>query len=296
MPTRIASDGLRARENGEWAVTKLRFLDKFGPPAIDATRRKRRRVFVDLFGGPGLNIDPRSGAEFPASSLRVLQMTGAQHPDLAFTDAVLVNLNRLDHRALETRVGRLLDSGASRIPRDCIRVLRNDANGILDVLLADYHRLDYLWVFADLEAPRQFPFSSVEALRGRGHESVDLYALFPLEMGILRLTSYQSRELDRYASILTPFFGTDEWRGIVERRMTSGTDRVNACRRELEELYVRQLRRQWQFVERVCEVRTTGRRGLYRMLFATDHEAGKNIAQWAKRHWAQDAGQGDFGL
>jgi three-Cys-motif partner protein len=296
LSTRIGSDGLRARENGQWAITKLRFLDRFGPPAIDATRRKRRRVFIDLFAGPGLNIDPRSGAEFPASSLRVLQMSGAQHPSLAFTDAVLVNLNRLDHGALETRVDRLVESGASRIPRDRLRVLRNDANGILDAVLAEYHRLDYLWVFADLEAPRQFPFSTVEVLRSRGHRSIDLYALFPLEMGILRLTSYQPRELDRYASILTPFFGTDEWRSIVERRMTSGFDRINTCRRDLEELYIQRLRRHWLHVDRVCEVRTVGRRGLYRMLFATDHEAGKNIAQWAKRHCAPDATQGDLGL
>ena len=111
-------------------------------------------------------------------------------------------------------------------------------------------------------------------------------------MGILRLTSYQPGELNRFASILTPFFGTDAWRGIVERRMTSGTDRVNTCRRELEELYVQQLRRHWQFVERVCEVRTVGRRGLYRMLFATDHEAGRNIAQWAKRYCAPDIRRG----
>jgi len=296
LPTRIASDGLRARENGEWAVTKLQFLDSFGPTAIDATRKKRRRVFVDLFAGPGMSIDPRTGKEFPASSLRVLQMAGVQHPDLAFTDAVLVNLNQLDHRALEARVDRLVASGASRIPRDRISVIRSDANGVLDALLAGFHKLDYLWAFADLEAPRQFPFSTVETLRSRGHESVDLYALFPLQMGILRLTPYRRGELDQYAPILTAFFGTDEWRGIVERRTTSDQERINACRRELEDLYIQQLRRHWNFVERVCEVRMTGRRGLYRMLFATDHEAGRKIAQWAKRHCATDLDQGLLGL
>lgn len=292
MPTRIASDDLRARENGKWAVTKLRFLDAFGPPAIDATQRKRRRVFVDLFAGPGLNIDPTSGREFEASSLRVLQMNGIRCPDLAFTDAVLVNLNRLDHRALGKRVDRLVAAGESRIPRERIQALRGNANRILDALLTGFHRLDYLWVFADLEAPRQFPFSTIETLRGRGHKSVDLYALFPLQMGILRLTSYRPAELDQYAPILTAYFGTDEWREIVERRTTSDPDRVNACRRELEDLYIRQLRQHWRFVERVCEVRMTGRRGLYRMLFATDSEAGKNIARWAKRHCATDTDQG----
>ena len=117
MSTRIASDGLRARENGEWAVTKLRFLDKFGPTAIDATYRKRRRVFIDLFAGPRRNIDPNSGAEFPASSLRVLKMAGVQHPEIAFTDAVLVNLAKLDHQALDARVNQARRPGraASRV-------------------------------------------------------------------------------------------------------------------------------------------------------------------------------------
>ena len=68
-------------------------------------------------------------------------------------------------------------------------------------------------------------------------------------------------------------------------------ERIHACRRELEDLYIRQLGLHWRYVDRVCEVRTTGRRGLYRMLFATDHEAGKKIAQWAKRHCAKDSGQ-----
>jgi three-Cys-motif partner protein len=160
--------------------------------------------------------------------------------------------------------------------------------------MSRFHPRDYLWVFADLEGPRQFPFASVETLRRRRHESVDLYVLFPLQMGILRLAPYSRTDLDRYAPILTAFFGTDEWRRIIERRRTSDPERIHACRRELENLYIRQLGLHWRYVDRVCEVRTTGRRGLYRMLFATDHKAGKRIAQWAKQECARDSGQVDI--
>jgi hypothetical protein len=75
-------------------------------------------------------------------------MIGAIHPNLSFTDAVLVNVNRLDHRALEARVNWLVATGQSRIPSDRVRILRNDANGVLDIVLANYHQRDYLWVFA----------------------------------------------------------------------------------------------------------------------------------------------------
>jgi three-Cys-motif partner protein len=218
-------------------------------------------------------------------------MAGASHPSLSFTDAVMVNLNRLDHATLVTRVDRLVVTGQSRISRDHLQLIRGDSNTILESIMSGFHPKDYLWVFADLEAPRQFPFASVQTLRRRGHESVDLYVLFPLQMGILRLAPYSRTDLDRYAPILTGFFGTDEWRRIIDRRRTSDQERIHACRRELEDLYIRQLGLHWRYVDRVCEVRTTGRRGLYRMLFATDHEAGKKIAQWAKRHCAKDSGQ-----
>lgn len=88
----VASDGLRARVNGPWARRKLEFLTQFGPPALDATVRKRRRIYLDLFAGPGINLtEPQGGEEFPSGALRMLALHGhhAQHP--AFTSAYLVN-------------------------------------------------------------------------------------------------------------------------------------------------------------------------------------------------------------
>ena len=49
----LAADGLSARINGEWAEAKLSFLDYYAPVAIDATEQKHRRVYIDLFAGPG---------------------------------------------------------------------------------------------------------------------------------------------------------------------------------------------------------------------------------------------------
>jgi three-Cys-motif partner protein len=174
----------------------------------------------------------------------------------------------------------MLGAGESRVPGDHVLVQRADANEALPGLLQSFDVRDYLLVFADCEAPKQWPWSSVEALRAQGHQSVDLYMLFPLEMGINRLLAYTPAQRDRYGHIMTRFFGTEAWRAIVEARRTE--EDAPRCRRELEELYLSRLRGLWRYAHRVAHVRLRGNQGLYRMLFASDHEAGDRIARWAR--------------
>jgi three-Cys-motif partner protein len=281
MPQATANDGLRARVNGEWGETKLSFLDHYGPTALDATERKVRRVYADLFAGPGCNVREPGGPEFEGGALRALKMRGARFPVVSFTDAALVNLNRLDHEALEQRVARLVDGGECLVPRDRIEIRRADANDCLPELLSRFHRLDYILAFADIEAPKQWPWTSVEALKAQGHQSIDLYMLFPLEMGINRLLAYDEADRERHGPVLTRFFGNDRWREVVGRRPTSA--QAPELRRSLEELYLSQLRQLWTHADKVMNVRLRGQQGLYLMLFASDHEAGQRIAQWAKR-------------
>ena len=221
-------------------------------------------------------------------------MTGARRPDLAFTDAALVNLNRRDHEALEARLDRLSDLGLLRVPRHLIVHERADANECLPRLIRRYSRWDYLFVFADIEAPRQWPWSSVAALRAAGHTSVDLYMLFPLEMGINRLLNYDRAERERFAPRLDAFFGAEDWRAIVERRTTAAQSRE--CRRELLEFYISRLRTLWRFAGNMVDVRLRRGQGLYKMLFATNHEAGAKISSWAKQRTTSNAEQFGFDL
>lgn len=281
----VASDGLPAREAGEWAALKLDFLSWFGPIAIDATALKHRRIYIDLFAGPGINVDKaKPGHEFESGALRVLRMVGQTHPELGFTDFVLVNLDPEDHAALELRIDRLREGGAITVPPDRIVRLHGDANALLPSILGRFPKKDYLLVFADPENPSQWPWVSVAALRAHGHESVDLYSLLPLEMGIRRLLKFNPRDAQRtkYAHILTAFFGCDDWRPIAERRHSEAQSKEML--QALEDLYLRRLRNGlWEHVDRALTIRRAGEAGLYRMVFATDHKAGKKIAGWAKR-------------
>jgi three-Cys-motif partner protein len=281
----FARDRIRARDNGAWAQLKLDFLDRFCAVALKATESKRAgRVFLDLFAGPGMNVHASGGhREFEGSTLRALR---ACSPDgtCAFTRVIAVNAVGEDHRALEERVERVIASGASRLDRDQVELIHGDSNVLLPAIMDSIDRWAYVFAFADIEAPRQWPWSSVVELRRHGHRSIDLYALFPLDMALMRLVSYKEANTEaarrKYAHILTRFFGTDEWAAIGDRRITRAHS--PQMRRELEDLYLRHLRSLWEFSGAVVEVRRRGDHHLYKMLFASNHDAGKRIAAWAK--------------
>jgi three-Cys-motif partner protein len=286
-----AADGLRARDAGQWAETKLAFLDEFCPAAIQATARKRQRYYVDLFAGPGVNVARDSGGrEFEGSPLRVLKYAGLQTPDLSFTHAVFINQSRLDHRALGIRVARTVAAGDSRVREGRIQLVQGDANVKVGEVLQDVPKKAYLFMFADMEAPRQWPWRSMERVRSFGHESIDLYVLFPLDMAIMRLMSYQQRHTERYARSLTDFFGTDEWRRLAELRITEAHSAK--LRHGLTDLYAAQLRRLWCEVGSIVDVFYRGRQRLYTMMFATDHAVGARIASWIRKR--QLPGQGEL--
>jgi three-Cys-motif partner protein len=273
------TDGFIARPAGEYSRKKLAFLRLYFPPAIDATQQKRRRIYVDLFAGPGLNVIRGSGEEFESGALTALRSCGYSRTDLAFTDAHLVNLEEVDHDAIESRIGVLVQSGHCRVPPNGIHCHQGDCNTVLPKILRDANLRDYLLVFADAEAPRQLPWSTVSALRASGHESIDLYLLLPLEMGLNRLTSY-GEMAEGHADIISAFYGGDDWRPILKERVTGA--RSQECKRRLEELYLQKLQSLWGHAIKVMDVRLAGQQGLYRMLFATDHEAGIKIAKWAQ--------------
>jgi three-Cys-motif partner protein len=275
----LGSDRLVVRDAGEYASRKLDFIDFFCPPAIDATESKHRRVYIDLFAGPGLNLVRNTGVEVEGACLRVLRAVGKRRSDLSFTDAHLVNIDPDDARALTIRLARLREAGNCRIPDGHVHAVLGDANVELDRVLQACHPLDYLLIFADIEAPSQLPWATVKGMRARGHRSVDLYVLFPLEMGLNRLTSYGEMPA-AHRRIYTDFYGDETWRPILDRRITEA--QAPECRRQLEELYLKNLRQHWEVAVQVMHVRKVGQQGLYRMLFATDHDAGAKIATWAK--------------
>jgi three-Cys-motif partner protein len=287
-----ANDGLLARDTGPWGLTKLSFLDHYCPAAIQATARKLQRYYVDLFAGPGVNVVRGTHeAEYDGSPLRVLRYVGQQRNDLTFTHAVFINAMERDHQALQARVNRLIEMGESRLAREHIDLISNDANKAISGILRRIPKQAYILVFADMEAPKQWPWDSMKSLKAQGHESVDLYTLFPLDMAIMRLLAYRKDHLNRYAEAMTRFFGTDAWRSLADRRLTKA--QTPQLRRDLVRLYLDQLRTLWKHSGEMVDVYLRGEQRLYKMLFASDHPAANVITEWIKTHSRAQA-QGDL--
>jgi three-Cys-motif partner protein len=128
-------------------------------------------------------------------------------------------------------------------------------------------------VFADIEGPTNLAFATIQELK-RKHTSVDLYVLYPSDIGLLRLADYKTGG-ERFTQALVPYFGTEECLEIIGARRTDSQS--HAMRKALLDLYVAQLRTLWSKVEVLFPVRKRDRL-LYYMLFAYDHPAAGSIA------------------
>jgi three-Cys-motif partner protein len=272
----MASDGLLARDNGAWGKVKLSFLDAYLPPALMATRRKQQRHFVDLFAGPGRNIDARgTKEEFEGGTIRALRMTDAAMPPTSFTHLVAVNLDADDHQLLAERVHRVAEAGEARIPEAQRQLINGDANHYARFIIKAIDKRAYVLVFADPTAPKQFPFSTVQCLRADGHESVDLYMLYP-GAALRRLFGLPEANAD----VLTRFYGGDGWRRFVGDRVTS--DHFAELMRRAQGYYTDQLRAAgWKYARVVRDVRRPDTAALYEMILATNHPAADRIGAWA---------------
>lgn len=286
-------DGLIARRNGSWAREKLSFFDDYVPPAIQVTQAKfSSRYYVDLFAGPGVNIDD-DGAEFEGAALRVLKTGATAKPHVGFTNAVLVNVDELAHLALEYRVNRHCEDGRCLIPTARVKCIHRDANAAVTEIMRAIPKYSYLLVFADIEKPNQLPFTTVQAIKAQGHTAVDFCVLFPLDMALVRMLSFNRVSVEENARALTSFLGTERWRDyLAQRRTTNDNPELYQA---IQELYCEQLRGlDWKYVEETRYVHRRGNARLYKLLLATNNEVGKKLAVWSanRRQMSLDFGDG----
>ncbi|MGH7617457.1 MAG: three-Cys-motif partner protein TcmP [Gemmatimonadaceae bacterium] len=286
----IASDGLRARKNGAWGREKLSFLDEFVPPALAATTKKRERFYVDLFAGPGRNVVPDTLEEFDGSAIRALWHTAPGRSTLHFDGAYLVNKDPLDQEALRLRIERLRAERPCPVLEKNIQFLTHDANRLVGRIMREIHPKAYALVFADITKPSHWPWSSVRQLKSAGHESVDLYLLFPWGMALKRMLSFNEGSVEQSGPVLDRFFGTEEWRTLLAKRVTSSQSPDFA--RSVIDYYMDRLRALgWKHVIVARDIRRDDNVGLYKMLYASNHPAGGNIADWSASRARDDQGR-----
>lgn len=285
---RVAKDGHLARLNGAYAKEKLDFLDRFLPPALNVLARKPARWYVDLFSGPGRNVDAETGEEFASAAIRALSARGQGAPARGFTHAALVNIDPVERAALCARITELGSTNGV----ECIEHVDGDARVQGVSRLARIRRetpYAYAFVFADPENTSQMPWSTIQAIGERAPLSTDMYLLVPLDMDVNRQIATERAKRGPTVGALTKFFGHDShWERIVDECTTDA--QRSQMRAALLEHYCARLSAYWKFVIPVREVRR-GNNRLYRMVFCTrDKVAAGIVASWEQRTHAP-AGQ-----
>lgn len=286
-----APDGLPARVGGPYVEDKLGWLGDYLTSALSATTRKLDREYLDLFAGPGLTIDPDTANLYPSGALRAVVARAPGTGGVAFTRARLVNVNPDHTSALQHRIS----AAPLALPVERIECITADSNASVAQLLQGIHPQAYVFAFADPENPAQLPFDTLRQLRAHGHQSIDLYLLFPWGMGIRRMIPWGRTIGPTEERILNDFYGTEEWHAIVSSHATAGRRRERSL--ALRRLYMRQIESLgWPRVSEAAQVNQVGDRNLYWMLFATGHEAGDRIARGvsAARLRSRTAGQADL--
>ncbi len=287
-------DGLPARDSGPWSRTKLKFIDDFLPPALTVTHRFPQRHVIDLFAGPGRNIDRATREVFDGSPLRALRAKSTMTPPCGFTNATFVTHTLAHQEALTQRIDALYARESILVPRANIALPRGAAGDLIGDVMGGIPRRAYVFAFADIENPSHWPWTAVQRLK-EGHDSVDFYMLFPIDMGLVRLAGYNKADRNRWSEILNRFFGCDDWDGIADRlRTTDG--QAPAFRRALVDLYLDRLRTLWLHAESVLGVVRLGDQTLYEMLFASKEPVANAIVASVKRAMRADQRKGQLDL
>jgi three-Cys-motif partner protein len=205
-----------------------------------------------------------------------------------FTEAHFIETCARCRSALEARLDNQSGSGVLGMPRNAAKVHPGDANEVAAQILGRCHSRAYIFVFADPEGPQDLPWQTVRALKSMGHQSVDLYVLYPVT-GINRLLPYE--DMEAHANLLDAFFGNRRWLDLVRRlRPTSEQAGIEEA---LLDLYKEGLKGEglWESVVDAESAGLGGSRELYRMLYATSNATAGEIASYlARMH--RDAGQG----
>lgn len=247
-----SSDLGLARVVGDWSEEKLHYIGRYIDIFTTAMKdRWPRRVYVDLFSGPGRCVIEGTDREFDGSPLLALQ---ARYP---FTH---LYLNDLDSEATESLRGRIPVPTAQAVvlrsldcnvaARDAVEELALDELGTLGLAVID-------------PSAFQIHFDALEFLTRR--RRIDLI--------ITVMTGYLRRFIGEatFAPVLDAFFGSPEWRGLVDVRRAG--ERLTF--RALLDFYQTRLRELgYEHVDDHVRITNSNDQTLYHLVFASKHPRG----------------------
>lgn len=259
-------DGLPVRISGNWAQDKLHYVKAYIDTFEISMRNKwKKRIYVDLFAGPGKCKDKDSGEFFLGSPLLALT---TKYP---FTDYFFVEMDGINIETLRKRVK------SADISEDNIHCLVGNANEKVSEIAREIKKCDNNSINLAFLDPEGFELdwkSVAELAKCRRMDLIINYSQGGLERAIKNcLASDNETSLDK-------FFGNDEWRKIY----LSNANKPCGFHRPLIDFYISRLQ-ELQYVE-VKEkesswteplMRNKNNVPLYRLLFASKHPLGEKF-------------------
>ncbi|HET9413017.1 MAG TPA: three-Cys-motif partner protein TcmP [Pseudolabrys sp.] len=268
MATLIASDGLPARESGEWAKDKLFYVARYMDIFASSMKNKwSHRAYIDLMSGPGLCVVPGNRQEFDGSPLLALKSP------TPFTDVILVEADTVLVDALVKRTSAPgLRPRPSIIPGDC-----NDQT-VIDEIRGRVDQGTVSLVFVDLLG-MDVAMATLAKLTSK--LPMDLIITFP-ELDVVPNREAALADNPQHAGRFDRFFG-QEWRAAARKQKVG--------RRESDSLisfYAGQLESLDYHTSVLPLTMKNRKRGtLYRPIFASRHTRG--VQFWKEISEKRDA-------
>lgn len=258
------------RDSGPWAIEKLDYVKRYIDAFATSMHRKkwRKRIFIDLFAGPGKCSIQKTKQVCLGSPLLAL---GTR---CAFTDYFFVDLEAKNIDALKKRCG-VNRTGSG------LEFFVGDSNVVVDTIVSeieeiDRQRMPRQWssrnlAFLDPEG-LELSWSTVETL-ARPYR-MDLIILYP-EGGLNRcmpdlVDTVQENVVDR-------FFGSDDWRRLYEQHGNDHRVFMDFYRDNLQRLGFQEPLPGENIYGDEPVMRNSRKAPQYRLLFASKHRLGQEF-------------------
>ncbi len=266
-------DDLPMRDSGPWVAEKLDYLQRYIDIFETSMREQpwRRRIYIDLFAGPGKCFVPESKTTYRGSPL--LAVT-TQH---SFTDYFFVDQQPDNIEALRKRCS---VSAAS----DRIQYFVGDSNVVVQEIVKQILDIDHEYI------PGQRSSLNLAFVDPNGLElewktiatlakpyTMDLIIHYP-QGGLNRCMAKFCRAEE--LTLVDLFFGDFEWRNIYEKHGNNHRMLMDYYKTQLADLGYKEVLRDDEVGDEPLMRNAQKRAPLYRLLFASKHSLGHDF--WHK--------------
>jgi three-Cys-motif partner protein len=257
-----AKDGYVAKCGQPWADEKLRILRLYNRLFTVGMKNKWELNYIDLFAGPGIYFDRRSGLEKPGSPMIP---DNSCYKTMIFNDIIYENYEALNHRIKNAK-------GNIVIKNQNANKIANDINSMLSLNSLSF-------CFLDPSNMGELKFNTIEKLTL--DKRIDLLINFPY-VDYRRSFRYSlDKKIEKER--IDDFFGTDAWRDI-EEKLARKEARYRAD--ALLDIYINQLEKigysKINYNKRhlyIFPIHNTRKGLLYYLIFVSKHNRGYDFCE-----------------